>query len=162
MPDPSNPTWLVTDLRPSDRDRWQQLYTGYCDFYEVPAYPAKLDRVWGWLHDPANEVNGVVVRESADAPPAGLAHFRAFARPLHGAIGCYLDDLFVAPEARGSGAVEALLAELRRRAREQGWDVIRWITSDTNVRARTAYDRVATASNFITYNMSPQETSGLS
>ncbi|SOD71050.1 acetyltransferase (GNAT) family protein [Jatrophihabitans sp. GAS493] len=154
MPDPN---WIVTDLRPTDHDTWQRLYTGYCDFYEVPANAEKLDRVWGWLNDPTHEVNGIVVRRHEDAPASGLAHYRAFARPLHGAIGCYLDDLFVAPQDRGSGAVDALLAQLRHLARTNGWDVVRWITSDTNIRARTAYDRVATATNLITYNMSPQE-----
>ena len=43
------------------------------------------------------------------AGPVGLAHFRPFARPLAASIGGFLDDLFVAPEARGSGAAQALI-----------------------------------------------------
>jgi len=51
-------------------------------------------------------------------------------------IGCgYLDDLYVEPSVRGSGAVEALYAEMNRIARERGWAIIRWTTADDNYRA---------------------------
>ena len=45
---------------------------------------------------------------------------------------CFLDDLFVAPEHRGTGAVDALLAGLRTRSRERGWSQVRWITRASN------------------------------
>lgn len=149
--------WLVTDLATTDRQAWEQLYRGYGDFYEVAMPAAKLERVWGWLHDPTHELNAIVVRAAAGEPPVGLAHYRPFARPLHGSTGCYLDDLFVAPEARGTGAVDALLAELRARSREHGWDVVRWITSESNARARSTYDRLAAATRYVTYDMAPAD-----
>jgi hypothetical protein len=64
-----------------------------------------------------------------------FAHYRTFPRPLSATTGCFLDDLFVDPATRGAGAVDALLAELRRLAREHGWSVVRWITADYNHRA---------------------------
>ena len=152
---PAPKSWLVTDLAPSDRPVWETLYRGYADFYEVAMPAAKLDRVWTWLQDEGHELRAVVVREADGAPPVGLAHYRPFARPLHGSIGCYLDDLFVAPAARGTGAVDALLAELQRRAAANGWDVVRWITRETNTRARSTYNRLARQTNLITYDLSP-------
>ena len=83
----------------------------------------------------------------------GIAHFRPFARPLAASTGCYLDDLFVDPQARGSGAVDALLTELRRVALARGWSVVRWITADDNHRARSVYDRYAERTMWITYDM---------
>lgn len=145
--------WIVTDVADHDRPTWEELYCGYGDFYAVPMPPDKLDRVWGWLQDPAHEVHGIVVRAAVDQPPVGLAHYRPFARPLHGSVGCYLDDLFVAPAARGTGAVDALLAELRRRAADHDWDVVRWITRDSNARARSTYDRLAAQTDYVTYDM---------
>ncbi len=149
------PTWIVTDLRLADRPAWEELYRGYGDFYAVAMPPDKLDRVWGWLHDPRHEVNGIVVRPAEDAAPTGLAHFRPFSRPLHGSVGCFLDDLFVAPSARGTGAVDALLLELRIRSAGRGWDVVRWITRASNVKARSTYDRLAAQTDFVTYDMPP-------
>jgi GNAT superfamily N-acetyltransferase len=122
--------WTVTAIRADDRATWNRLYEGYGDFYETPMPAQKLDLVWDWLHDPDHEVSGIVVRPDEHSMPVGLAHYRPFARPLHGSVGCYLDDLFVEPAARGSGAVDALLAELRRIAATNRWDVVRWITRE--------------------------------
>jgi ribosomal protein S18 acetylase RimI-like enzyme len=149
------PDWIATDVRSADRPAWEELYRGYGDFYAVAMPPDKLDRVWGWLHDPQHEVNGIVVRPAEDAAPVGLAHYRPFSRPLHGSVGCFLDDLFVAPSARGTGAVDALLLELRTRSAARGWDVVRWITRASNARARSTYDRLAAETDFITYDMPP-------
>ncbi len=147
--------WCVTRLRAADRPSWERLYRGYGQFYETPMPPEKLDRVWGWLQDGGHGVQAIVVRPAPDQPPVGLAHYRPFARPLHGSLGCYLDDLYVDPAARGTGAVDALLAELRTLASRHGWDVVRWITSETNLRARSTYDRLATRTGYLTYDMPP-------
>jgi GNAT superfamily N-acetyltransferase len=89
--------------------------------------------------------------------PIGLAHFRAMPRPLAAAYAGFLDDLFVAPESRGSGAVDALLSELRKIARERGWTTIRWLTADNNYRGRSVYDRVGERTMWITYQMDPKK-----
>jgi GNAT superfamily N-acetyltransferase len=147
--------WVVTTLRDGDRAVWDDLYRGYLEFYEVNSSTHKLDLVWSWLRDPAHELDGVVVRPTKDGEAVGLAHYRPFTRPLHGSVGCFLDDLFVAPVARGTGAVDALLAELRRIATAHDWDVVRWITRETNAKARSTYDRLAQQTNLITYEMPP-------
>ncbi len=85
---------------------------------------------------------------------------RAFARPSTASIGGYLDDLYVDPHARGTGAADALLAALAQLAAERGWSVVRWITADDNHRARSKYDQHATRTHWITYDMVPASTSG--
>jgi hypothetical protein len=42
---------------------------------------------------------------------------------------------------------------LPRLGAERGWTVIRWITADDDHRARRAYDRVATRTAWVTYDM---------
>ena len=39
---------------------------------------------------------------------------------------CYLEDLFVAPSARGRGIGRALIADLLGRAKERGWSRLYW------------------------------------
>ncbi|MCW2528762.1 MAG: putative acetyltransferase [Pseudonocardiales bacterium] len=149
-------SWLVTDVRSDDRETWTELYLGYGEFYHVKMTPASLDLVWSWLHDDTHEVRGLVVRADNDTAPVGLAHYRPFARPLHASTGCFLDDLFVAPDFRGTGAVDALLAELASRAAANGWDVVRWITSESNHRAQSTYERLAARTPVLTYDMAPR------
>ncbi|TNC73884.1 GNAT family N-acetyltransferase [Rubellimicrobium roseum] len=111
------------------------------------------DRVWGWLHDPAHEVEGFVAERGGAL--VGLTHFRAFARPLSATTGGFLDDLFVDPEARGCGAAEALVRAVAEEGRQRGWSVIRWITAKDNARARSLYDRLARATPWVTYDLAP-------
>ena len=64
-----------------------------------------------------------------------------------------LDDLYVVPAARGTGAVDAILKALREIGRQRGWSKIRWVTADDNYRARSKYDQVAARATWVTYDM---------
>jgi GNAT superfamily N-acetyltransferase len=145
--------WLVDDLRPGDHTAWRSLHQGYLDFYEIPEPEMVSQTVWAWLQDPAHELSALVARAEPDGAPVGFAHYRPFPRPLHGTVACFLDDLFVAPAARGTGAVDALVAELQRRARARGWAPVRWVTRAENARARAAYDRLAERTDLVTYDL---------
>ncbi len=70
-------------------------------------------------------------------------------------MGLYLDDLFTAPEARGSGAASALLKHAAEVAGEGGGSVVRWITAADNAAARSVYDTHAAATPWVTYDMKP-------
>ena len=135
----------------SDFAVWARLYAGYAAFYKVEQTDAMRDTVWGWLMDPAHTTEGLVAEQ--DGCVIGLAHYRAFARPLSASTGGFLDDLFVDPAARGSGAAEALLQALAAEGRNRGWTVIRWITAEDNYRARGLYDRVADRTKWVTYDI---------
>lgn len=144
----------IVPLAERHRADWERLYAGYAAFYRVTQTPEMRATVWGWIMDPAHEVKALVA-EDASGRALGLAHYRPFARPLSASTGCFLDDLFVAPETRGMRVGEALIEALAALARERGWSVVRWITADDNYRARTAYDRVATRTMWITYDRKP-------
>ena len=141
----------IRRLVEADRAAWDRLYADYAGFYGVTQTPEMRDRVWGWITDPAHEVEAFVAED--DRSLVGLAHFRAFARPLSATLGGFLDDLFVAPEARGGGAAEALIRAVAEVGRERGWSVIRWITAEDNARARKLYDRVARQTPWVTYDL---------
>lgn len=148
---PARPLRIV---EPDEKHRaeWEKLYAGYAAFYCVAQTPDMRATIWNWLHDPAHEMQGLVALDEA-GQPIGLAHFRPFARPLAASTGGFLDDLFVAPEARGSGAAQALIDAIVETGRARGWTVIRWITADDNYRARSAYDRIADRTKWVTYEI---------
>lgn len=144
--------WRVRGPRDGDFDRWRALYQGYADFYRVQQPDIAAATVWSWIQDSQHEVQCLLV-ENEPGRIVGLAHYRPFARPLSASTGCFLDDLFIDPAARGGGAIDALLDELRRLAGQNGWSVVRWITADDNYRGRAAYDRHATRTTWITYDI---------
>jgi GNAT superfamily N-acetyltransferase len=150
--------WRTRPCEERDFPRWQGLYRGYAEFYAVDQSETDRARVWTWIADPAQAVECLVV-ESREDGVVGIAHYRPFARPLSATVGCFLDDLFVDPLHRGSGAADALLTALRDMARARDWSVIRWITAETNYRARALYDRHAARTAWVTYDMAPSAES---
>lgn len=135
----------------ADRQNWGQLYAGYAEFYRVEQSEAMRDRVWSWIHDPAHELRAFVAEQ--DGKLIGLTHFRPFTRPLSASTGGFLDDLFVDPACRGSGAAAALIGAVKAEGQARGWSVIRWITADDNYRARNLYDKLADRTKWVTYDI---------
>lgn len=141
---------VVRPVAEPDRDRWAELYRGYAAFYEVP--PPDLDHLWARL-TATHELECLVAE--LDGEVVGLAHVRAFARPLEGDSAGFLDDLFVDPAHRGAGVGAALLEHLRTLAGERGWGVVTWITGAENHAAQRLYDRLAERRQWVTYDLAP-------
>ncbi|HEX4442358.1 MAG TPA: GNAT family N-acetyltransferase [Galbitalea sp.] len=142
----------IRNLEQKDRAVWQDLYAGYGEFYKTPLGAEKADRVWAWLMDPDYEAFGLVAVDDTDKPIA-LAHYRQFARLLADGIGIYLDDLFTSPDARGGGAGTALIDRVEEIARERGAGVVRWITANDNFVGQKLYDRMASRTMWVTYDL---------
>ena len=76
-----------------------------------------------------------------DGRPTGLAHYLFHRHCWRIENVCYLQDLFVAPEARGRGVGTALIDALCREAARRGYQAIRLEVIDANPRARALYER---------------------
>lgn len=144
-------TVSIRAIEAKDRAEWNVLYQGYADFYGVPQDDQMRDTVFGWIMDDAHEVKGLVADK--DGTLIGLTHYRPYASPLRAVTNCFLDDLFVAPDARGSGAAQALIGGVEDVAKANGWSLVRWITAEDNARARKVYDQMAQATPWVTYDL---------
>ncbi len=80
-------------------------------------------------------------------------HYRAMPSPLRGKLVGFLDDLFIKPEFRGNGIVDALYEALNRSAVDKGWPFMRWITAENNYRGRGVYDKLSDKTQWVTYQM---------
>jgi len=147
--------WKVRPAEPRDRVAWGRLFTGYCEFYEWPTSAEHQEQIWSWIFELERIEALVAVPADESGPAVGLAHLRSWVRPLRGSVSGYLDDLFVAPEMRSTGVVDALFEAIDGLAVERGWDVVRWTTAEDNHRAQAAYERVATRTTWVTYDMTP-------
>lgn len=144
-------TVTIRPLAQTDRETWEILFKGYADFYGVAQTAQMRQTVWDWLHDPAHGSNCFVAEQGGKL--IGFTHYRPFASSLRAITNGFLDDLFVEPGTRGSGAAQALIEAVCAVGRDKGWGVIRWITADNNYRARGVYDRVATRTSWVTYDV---------
>lgn len=145
--------WTVRPALEGDRQAWEELFTAYCDFYERPSTTEQRSQVWSWGRTGKIHCLLLIPAGGPDLGAVGLAHVRECPSPLRGAMNGYLDDLFVAPAARGTGAFEPLLSAVRELAAAEDWATVRWITASDNARARAAYDRVSTRTRWVTYQL---------
>ena len=142
---------MIRHIQLKDKKQWEELYKGYEDFYKVEMNDKILQTVWSWLHDQNHELNGLVYE--VDENIVGLAHYRRMPRPLRGQDIGFLDDLYVDPQHRGRKIGEKILNELKEISKSKGWNLIRWITRDDNLRAKSLYDRVSEKTNWDVYEL---------
>lgn len=91
-----------------------------------------------------------------DGAPVGFALWFYNFSTFEGRCGIYLEDLFVIPEARGSGAGLALMRRLARRCRDEDLRRLEWQVLDWNAPTIAFYDRLGAAakSEWITRSLS--------
>ena len=118
------------------------LMRGYADFYEVsPPDEALLELARALIADPAGEGMQFLARND-DGRAIGFATvYWLWSTTSASRIGL-MNDLFVAPEGRGSGAAEALIERCREACRERGASKLTWQTAKDNARAKAVYDRI--------------------
>ncbi len=128
------------------------LVRGYCDFYEVtPSDDELLALSRALIADPEREGLQLIARNE-DGNAVGFATvYWSWATTSAQRIGV-MNDLFVATEARGSGAAEALIESCREECRRRGAGKLTWQTAPDNERAQRVYDRVgATKEQWLDY-----------
>jgi len=127
---------------PADLPELLPLVRAYCDFYRVaPSDRALLELSRALLADPEREGLQLLARDDA-AGAVGFATLFWTWQTLAGARVGVMNDLFVAPGARGGGVADALIAACLERCREHGAAQLVWQTATDNARARAVYDRV--------------------
>ena len=133
-------TATVTPLELQDRPRWAELWTAYLAFYNTTVPPEQYDSTWTRLHD--GRIHGLAARD-ADGRMIGLAHYLFHEHSWSMRPSCYLQDLFVDPEVRGTGAGRVLIEAVAQAARAADSFRFYWSTDTGNATARQLYDRVA-------------------
>jgi GNAT superfamily N-acetyltransferase len=118
------------------------LMRGYCDFYgSDPSDDALLVLSRALIADPEREGVQVIARDDGGAAIGFATVFWTWSTASAARIGT-MNDLYVAPEARGSGAAEALIRASLDHVRKHGGIRLEWQTALDNHRAQAVYDRI--------------------
>jgi len=142
----------IRDARPEDAESLLPLMRGYCDFYEVDPPDGDLLELARTLAGD-REQGALFVAEEGGRPIGFAVMDWKWASTAGGRVG-HLEDLFVAEDARGKGAADALIGRCAELSRELGLKKLGWVTAPDNHRAQKVYDRSgATSSPWLEYEL---------
>lgn len=138
----------VRQLRAADEARWRVLWRGYLDFYKTDIPEDVTAETFARLLD---DKRYFVRLAESDGEVIGFVHCVFHPATWSKTDYCYLEDLYVAPEARGLGAGRALIEAVYDECDTQNAARVYWLTHKDNTVARKLYDKLATLSDFVQY-----------
>lgn len=132
----------IAEVQAGDLAELLVLMRGYCDFYEVaPADKDLLALSRALLADPRREGVQLIARGSG-GEAVGFATLYWSWSTSHAARLGVMNDLYVAPAARGRRVGERLIEACVTRCAERGAFEMEWQTAPSNTTAQALYDRV--------------------
>jgi GNAT superfamily N-acetyltransferase len=138
---------VIRAIELADRDAWARLFVAYGEFYETAFTDEVVDSTWRRLLDPTEGVDALVAE--LDGEVVGFAHYRSHPDTFSTGRDWFLDDLYTDPAARGQGVATQLIDHLKQLAD----GTLRWITAESNATAQSVYDKVATRTTWVTYEV---------
>jgi GNAT superfamily N-acetyltransferase len=143
-------TTVIRTLRTEDEADWRRLWTGYLQFYQTTVPEAVYASTFARLLGDDPQDFGALVAE-VDGRLLGLTHYLFHRHAWKIENVCYLQDLYVDPQARGLGLGRKLIEAVYAQADAAGAPAVYWLTQDFNHQARQLYDRIAKVTPFIRY-----------
>lgn len=140
----------IRPLVAADKPEWTALWRAYLAFYETELEPQIYDTSFARMIDPARTQQCGLIAER-DGTPLGLVHYLFHAHNWRAEEVCYLQDLYVSPQARGQGLGRKLIETVYAQADTQGAPNVYWLTQEFNTEARQLYDRIGTLTPFVKY-----------
>ena len=142
-------------IRPAaaeDGAAWLVLWRGYCAALQGDIADDVSDEVWQRIIS-ADPAVGCLLAAIPSGEIIGFANYILHPHTWSLRPVCYLEDLFVASEARGIGAGRTLINGLVSLGRQCGWRRLYWHTHADNQQARRLYDRISPSTDYVRYDI---------
>lgn len=133
----------------ADHDQWLPLWQAYLTFYNTELPAEVSESTWQRLLDPAEPTQLAIAWQGDKA--VGIVQFIYHRSNWSIGNSCYLQDLFVSPEIRGTGAGRLLIEHVYATARDNHCAKVHWLTHENNATAIQLYERIAERPGFIQF-----------
>ncbi|QIG40384.1 GNAT family N-acetyltransferase [Microbacterium sp. 4R-513] len=142
---------IIAPLTAADHDEWLTLWHGYLEFYEASVSRSVTESTFARIVAD-DDLHGAIARDD-EGRAVGIVHWLTHPATWTTSTYTYLEDLFVSPGTRGGGVGRSLIEHVRAWAEAAGSRKVYWLTHETNTAARALYDRVATGTGFVHYEI---------
>ncbi|WP_122667143.1 GNAT family N-acetyltransferase [Pseudomonas viridiflava] len=139
----------IRPVTEQDRAAWLPLWQAYLTFYKTELSDAVTDSTWQRFLDPAEPTNAALAWQNGKA--VGMVHFIYHRSNWSIANACYLQDLLVTPDQRGTGVGRLLIEHVYATAKANDCDKVHWLTHETNATAIQLYERIAERPGYIQF-----------
>jgi Acetyltransferases len=131
-------TLKIRDAEPGDEVAWRRLWSGYLAFCRVDLPADITSHTWARIFDTASRLSMRVAVVDDELAGFAIHHFHESSWVK--TPDCYLEDLYVDDRFRGQGLGRALLDDLIKRSKKNGWSRLHWHTESDNHRAQKLYN----------------------
>lgn len=132
-----------------DQTAWRPLFQAYLTFYNTVLADAVIDSTWQRLLDPTEPTHAALAWK--DGVAVGMVHFIYHRSNWSIANACYLQDLLVSADQRGTGIGRQLIEHVYVTAKADGCDKVHWLTHESNATAIALYQRIAERPGYIQF-----------
>ncbi|WP_110948301.1 GNAT family N-acetyltransferase [Pseudomonas bohemica] len=139
----------IRPVTADDHDAWLPLWQAYLTFYKTELADAVTQSTWRRFLDRDEPTNAALAWQ--DGKAVGMVHFIYHRSNWSIDWSCYLQDLLVTLEQRGTGVGRKLIEYVYATAKKDGADKVHWLTHETNATAITLYERIAERPGFIQF-----------
>lgn len=136
---------IVTFIEDQDREEWAALWSESVD---GALSPEVMEHSYAQIKSGAIQA---LVAKDTEGRLTGLLHF--VVHPVAGCmyLVCYMQDLYVTPNARRTGVASALLDFLKKHADAQNYDRVYWLLDNQNKAAKEFYKGLGVGLDFGLY-----------
>ena len=139
----------IRPVSQQDHAAWLPLWHAYLAFYKTELPDAVSASTWQRFLDPSEPTNAALAW--LDDKAVGMVHFIYHRSNWSIENSCYLQDLLVTPETRGTGIGHQLIEFVYATAKEDGCCKVHWLTHENNATAIQLYERIAERPGFIQF-----------
>ncbi|BAQ84022.1 GNAT family N-acetyltransferase [Pseudomonas sp. St29] len=139
----------IRPVTAADHAAWLPLWQAYLRFYETELPDTVTQSTWQRFLDTREPTHSALAWDGERA--VGLVHFIYHRSNWSIENACYLQDLLVTPDQRGTGVGRQLIEFVYTRAKQDGCAKVHWLTHETNATAIQLYERIAERPGFIQF-----------
>jgi GNAT superfamily N-acetyltransferase len=140
---------IIRPAKAADEAAWRDLWLQYVKFYRSSVSEDITTASWQRILDPKSPIDALVADRAGKV--IGICNYVFHEHTWDTRPICYLQDLFVDPDARGGGAAKQLILACEVAAKAKGAFRVYWQTQEYNAPARSLYDTITPRSSFIVY-----------
>jgi GNAT superfamily N-acetyltransferase len=113
-----------------------------------------LKCLWQKIQSGTGNIRGyIVIDKNKSNAVVGFFNYILHEDTWSESLSCYVEDAFIKPDYRRTGAMFSIFETVLKLSNENGWYKTYWMTEQDNINAQKFYNRIANKTSWIRYEL---------